>query len=84
MGTPAYLGGVGGIALAVGHRGGSGERNAIATGRLVSSLHSGAADNFLAAVAEIDAADRWKAVAIMLAGDIASLACETHGEDAQK
>ena len=57
--------------------------SAIAARRLVSLFHSGAADNFLAAVAEIDRAERWKAVAIMLAGDVAPLAWEVHGEDAQ-
>lgn len=58
-------------------------KNVIAAGRLVSPFCSGAADNFVTVVAEIDAADRWKAVAILLAGDVASLAWQVHGDDAQ-
>lgn len=57
--------------------------NFVASRRLTSALHGGAADNFLSTVAEIDADGDWMAVALALAGDVASLAVQAHGDDAQ-
>lgn len=55
----------------------------VAARRLVSSFHSGAADNLLSTVAEIDAADRWRAVAMALTGEVATLADLVHGANSQ-
>lgn len=55
----------------------------MAARRLVSAFSSHAADNFLAIADEIDSSDGWKAVAIALIGDVASLAYEVHGEQTQ-
>ena len=55
----------------------------VAARRLSSAFHSGAADNFLSAVFEIDTAERWQAVALALVGDVAALADQAHGPAAQ-
>ena len=51
--------------------------------RLSSAFHSGAADNFLSAVLEIDTTERWQAVALALVGEVSTLANQAHGADAQ-
>lgn len=55
----------------------------VAARRLSSALHSGAVDNFLSAVFEIDTTGRWQAVALALVGDVSTLADQAHGPDAQ-
>lgn len=56
----------------------------IAARRLTSAFHSGAVDNFLSVVDEIDRRDRWKAVALALAGEVSALAHEALGASAQE
>jgi hypothetical protein len=56
----------------------------VAARRLTSALASGSGDNLIAIVSEIDAIDGWKVVALALNGDVASLAHEVHGEEAQQ
>lgn len=51
----------------------------VAARRLSSAFHSGAADNFLSAVFEIDTTERWQAVALALVGDVSTLADLAHG-----
>ncbi|MGB3353730.1 MAG: hypothetical protein WBB00_13275 [Mycobacterium sp.] len=55
----------------------------VAARRLSSAFHSGAADNFLSAVFEIDTTERWQAVALALVGEVSTLADLAHGGDAQ-
>ncbi|MFC7674132.1 hypothetical protein ACFQWH_13670 [Mycolicibacterium sp. GCM10028919] len=49
----------------------------IAARRLVSAFHRGAVDNVV--VDEIDAAGRWKAVALALVGEVAAIANHVSG-----
>jgi hypothetical protein len=55
----------------------------VAARRLTSAFASGSGDNFVAIASEIDAVDGWKVVALALNGDVASLAHEVHGDEAQ-
>lgn len=55
----------------------------VAARRLSSAFHSGAADNFLSAVFEIDTPERWQAVALVLVGEVSTLADQAHGVAAQ-
>ena len=55
----------------------------VAARRLSSAFHSGAADNFLSAVFEIDTTERWQAVALALVGEVSTLADQAHGQAAQ-
>lgn len=56
----------------------------IAARRLTSAFASGAGDNFIELVEEIDVADGWKVVALALNADAASLAHVAHGDQAQQ
>jgi hypothetical protein len=56
----------------------------VAARRLTSAFYSGSADNFLAIVDEVDSADGWKAVALALSADVASLAHQVHGSHSQQ
>lgn len=56
----------------------------VAARRLTSAFYSGSADNFLAIVDEIDATNGWMLVALALNADVASLADQIHGADAQQ
>lgn len=55
----------------------------VAARRLSSAFHSGATDNFLSAVFEIDTPERWQAVALALVGEVSTLADQAHGAAAQ-
>lgn len=56
----------------------------VAARRLTSAFASGSGDNLIAIVSEIDAVDGWKVVALALNGDVASLAHDVHGDEAQQ
>lgn len=56
----------------------------VAARRLTSAFSSGSTDNFLAIVDEIDASNGWMLVALALNADVASLAGQVHGADAQQ